>query len=380
MDQLKLSKSFTSLLKESGYTSPTEIQQQTMSRIAGGQNLIVVGPEGCGKTTTYILHILDRIDYESKDEAPKFLVLVPDKAHAEKTVEMFRALSPRRRELRIIGLHGTGSTDAEVSELVDGVDIVVAVPARARAVYLKLGLNLNKLQLFIVDDAELIVKQGMQLPVFELARSAGKCQQLVYTTALHDKLRNMLDQFMDFAVTIELDAESNNRIQTCFLACYQLPNFKTKVNLLYHLLRDDEMFTKAVVFVNSMLTAQKLSEHLHSVMPDEIFVLKPVIVEGGVLDDIKNFKQTADARILIVAEEGGARPDLSGIPFIFHMELPAQKELFLSRIARTEEEVVAINFVSGSELAELQSIERSIGFKIPVMDLPEGLVIDKSAE
>jgi superfamily II DNA/RNA helicase len=62
--------------------------------------------------------------------------------------------------------------------LADGSDIVVATPDRARAIYLKLGLNLNKVDFFVVDDAQLIIKKGLQLPVVELANSIGKAPAL----------------------------------------------------------------------------------------------------------------------------------------------------------------------------------------------------------
>jgi ATP-dependent RNA helicase RhlE len=366
-------------MTEAGYLSPKEIQAKTMSRILGGQDVISVGPEGSGKTTGYILGALMRLKY-SADEAPKILVLVPDKERVLSVIESFKILS-RNRNLRIIGLYGTGGTDAEVNELIEGVDIVVAIPTRARAIYLKLGLNLSKLQLFIVDDAEVIVKQGMQLPVCELARSAGKCQHLIYTTVVHDKLNSMLDQFMNFPTTIEVDLESNNKTETHELLLYQLPNFKTKINLLNYLLLDDEVFDKVIVFVNTRLSAQKLFESLQTRKPGEIALLNPLFFDVEGFDHIEDFKNTPEARVLIAANEGAGALDLSGIPFMIHMELPEQRELFLSRIVKTtEEEIVAITFASDLELAEVRRIEQSIGFNIPVMDLPHDLVVDKVAK
>jgi ATP-dependent RNA helicase RhlE len=179
LDKLKLSKQLVSAMTDAGYLSAKEIQAKSMSRILGGQDIIAVGPEGFGKTTTYVLGVLMKLKY-STDEAPKVLVLVPDQERVLAVVDQFTTLSGNRN-LRIIGMYGTGGMEEQILDLLEGVDIVVSTPTRARAVYLKLGLNLNRLQMFIVDDAEVIVKQGMQLPVCELARSAGKCQHLIFT-------------------------------------------------------------------------------------------------------------------------------------------------------------------------------------------------------
>ena len=376
LDKLKLSKPLITAMNDAGYISAKEIQAKALSRIIGGQDIIAVGPEGCGKTTTYVLGVLMRLKY-STDEAPKVLILVPDQERVLAVIEEFRLLS-KNRNLRIIGLYGTGGMDEVIQELLDGIDIVVATPTRARAVYLKLGLNLNRLQMLIVDDAEVIVKQGMQLPVCELARSAGKVQHLIFTTVVHDKLNHMIDQFMNFPATLEVEDLGDSKAVTHELLLYQVPNFKTKVNLLNLLLRDDEVFDKVVVFVNSRLTAQKLGKSLHSAKPGVVSVLNPLFFDEEGFDHIEDFKDTPEARVLIVANEGSANVNLSGIPFIFHFEVPEQKELFLSRVVKSgPEDIVAITFATDMELVDLRKIEQSLGAKIPVMDLPEDLVVDK---
>ena len=376
LDKLKLSKPLVTAMTDAGYISAKEIQAKTMSRILGGQDIIAVSPEGSGKTTNYVLAVLMRLKYGT-DDAPKFLILVPDKERVEAVIAEFMKLS-KNRNLRIIGLHGTGGMESDINDLVEGIDIVVAVPTRARAIYLKLGLNLSKLQMFIVDDAEVILKQGMQLPVCELARSAGKCQHLIFTTVVHAKLHQMVDQFLNFPTILEVEELGDAKAATHDLILYQVQNFKTKIALLNLLLRDDEVFDKVVVFVNSRLTAQKLGKNLFSRKPGDIAVLNPLFFDEDGFDHIEDFKETPEARILIVANEGSGALDLSGIGFIIHLEVPEQKETFLSRILKTgAEDVVAITFSTDAELVDIRKIEQSIGAKIPVMDLPEELVIDK---
>ncbi|MHA4896495.1 DEAD/DEAH box helicase [Pedobacter sp. PWIIR3] len=380
LEKLKLSKQLVSAMTDAGYLSAKEIQAKSMSRILGGQDIIAVGPEGSGKTTTYVLGVLMKLKY-STDEAPKVLILVPDQERVLAVVDQFTSLSGNRN-LRIIGMYGTGGMEEQVLDLLEGVDIVVSTPTRARAVYLKLGLNLNRLQMFIVDDAEQIVKQGMQLPVCELARSAGKCQHLIFTTVVHEKLNQMVDQFLSLPTTLEVEDLGEKTAETHDLLLYQVPNYKTKINLLDLLLRDDEVFNKVVVFVNTRLTAQKLGQALPSRKPGAIAVLNPLFFDEAGFDHIEDFKETPEARVLIVANEGfSASLDLSGIPFIFHFEVPEKKETFLSRIVKIgEEEVVAITFATDMELIDVKKIEQSIGAKIQVMDLPEELLIEKAVK
>lgn len=381
LDKLKLSKSLVIAMTDAGYLAPKAIQLKAMSRILGGQDIIAVAPEKSGKTTTYVLGVLMRLKY-TKDDAPKVLILVADRERAIAVIDQFVSLS-KNRDLNIMGLYGTGGTDAEVSELALGVDIVVATPTRARAVYLKLGLNLSKLQTFIVDDADLIVKQGMQLPVSELARSAGKCQHLVFTEVVHDKLYKLTDQFMNFPTLLEVEEFENDQAEVVSQLLYHVPNYKTKVNLLHSLLRDDEVFSKVVVFVNTRLNAQKLAKSLESQKEGEFSMLKPLHFDENGFDDFEDFKAEPAARVIVVANEGAAELDLTGIPFIFHFEVPEEKETFLGRIIKnhgSEEEMVSITFATDLELGLVRKIEQSIGQKMEILELPDDILIDKGSK
>ncbi len=379
LDKLKLSKPLVTAMTDAGYLTPKEIQAKTMSRILGGQDVIAVGPEKSGKTTTYVLGVLMRLKY-TKDEAPKVLILVADNDRGAAVVDQFVSLS-KNRDLNIMGLFDTGGYESEVSELALGVDIVVSTPSRARAVYLKLGLNLSKLQTFVVDDAALIVAQGMQLPVCELARSAGKCQHLIFTEVMHDKLYKMTDQFMNFPALIEVEDFGDTKAETVVQMLYQVPNYKTKVNLLHTLLRDDEVFDKVVVFVNQRLTAQKLTKSIQSPKAGEYAMFKPLHFDENGFDDFEDFKALPEARVLVVANDGAGALDLTGIPFIVHFEVPEEKETFLSRIVKnkdSKEEVVAITFATDLELTQVRKIEQAIGQKLEVAELPEALLVEKA--
>ncbi len=363
-----------------GYLTPKEVQARSMSRILGGQDIIAIGPEGCGKTTTYILGVLMRIKY-GFEEAPRALVLVPSKERVLEVVDQFNALN-RNTSIRIIGIHADGGMEQQINELTDGVDIVVAVPSRARAIYLKLGLNTNKIQTFVVDDAAEMVKLGMQLPIAELANSIQKCQHLIFTEVIHDRLYKMIDPFMKLPTLIEVEELNEKQAETHTQLLYHVPNFRTKLNLLNLLLQDVEVFDKVVVFVNTRLTAQTLAKDLFDGKASDIFVYKPLFFDEAGFDAIEDFKEVPEARVLIVANENLASLDLSGIPFIFHFELPEQKETYLNRIIKDSEseDVVAITFTTDLELPTVKKIEQAIGQKIETAELPEGLLIEEGTK
>ncbi|WP_431200520.1 DEAD/DEAH box helicase [Mucilaginibacter sp. P19] len=156
-DKLKLNKQLLRSVNEAGFANPKELQLKTINRIIGGQDIIAIGPEGSGKTTTYVLGVLNRFNY-APEGVPRVLVLVPEKEQVFAVIEQFDRLN-KNKSIRIVGLYVTPGFESQMDELADGADIVVATPDRARAIYLKLALNLNKVDLLVIDDADQIVKK-----------------------------------------------------------------------------------------------------------------------------------------------------------------------------------------------------------------------------
>ncbi|MDB5111218.1 MAG: helicase [Mucilaginibacter sp.] len=378
-DKLKLNKQLVRSITDAGYTAPKEIQSKILARIIGGQDVIAVGPEGCGKTTSYVLAILNRLKYTSEG-VPLVLILVPDKERVLEVISRFEMLN-KNRSIAIVGLYAAPGIEAQMNALADGADIVVATPDRARSLYLKLGLNLNKINLLIVDDAELIVKQGLQLPVAELANSITKCQHLVFTEVLHDKLNKMIAPFMKQPAIIEVEETGEIQLEIHPQVLYQVADFGTKLNLLNFFMQDDELFTKSVVFVNTRQTAEKIYQSLQNRLKTVVGILNPWFFELYGFITIDEFKKADDTRVLIIVNDTAETIDLHSIPFIIHFELPVEKETFINRVINSastnDDETLCITFATDLELSQVKKIEHAIGQKLPVAELPEELVVKK---
>jgi ATP-dependent RNA helicase RhlE len=379
LDKLKLNKQLVRNITEEGLVQPKDIQLKTLTRIAGGQDIIAIGPDGCGKTTTYILAALNRIRH-TPEGVPDVLVLVPGKDQVIDVVSQFDRLK-NNKQVAVVGLYPAPGMETQMNALADGADIVVATPDRARAIYLKLGLNLNKIGLFIVDDADLMVKQGLQLPVNELANSITKCQHLVFTSVIHDKLNKMIAPFMNGAAVVEVEEDGEIRLETHPQLLYHVPNFGTKLNLLRLFMQDEELFTKTAVFVNTRKTAEKVYKTLQNREKNTTAILNSPSVEFLGFKTIFEFIESNEARVLIINDEKIKTAALNDIPFLIHFELPEHKETFIERILNNKtgikNEKLAITLATDLELTMVRKIEQAIGEKIPLAELPDNLVIEK---
>ncbi len=368
LNNLKISKPLKVAMVDLGYLSPKEIQAKTISQILGGQDVIGIAPLGAGKTTAYILAALTKLK-TAFEEAPRALILVPDTEQMENVIKQFLLLN-RNKTMRILGIDHNDSITNQMNLVTDGVDILVAVPDRARALYLKLALNTNKIQLFIVDDAQLMIKRGMQLPIIELANSAYRAQHIVFTELLNEKIEKMIEPFVKMPAVIEVEELEENPVEIHQMLLYKLPDFKNKLAFISYLLADSTVFDKVIVFVETRLTAQKVYQTLFKKDDFSVAIYKPLLVEDFGFSKIDDFNEDEECRILIVANERLENFEIGEIPFVVHLEVPEKIEVFANRIVkRSEEEISFITFATDIELATVTRIEQALGKKMNVLEL-----------
>lgn len=186
-----------------GYDNPTEIQLLTYSIINSGADLYAVGPEGSGKTITILMTIIRKLKM-AHEKAPRALILVADKEKALAMEKLFRRFS-EDTDLRSDCIYDGKDIQDQIDELYEGTDVVFATPKRLHTIFLQNGVNINKLQMFIVDDASVIIKNGHKVVIHRLKESLPRCQKLVFTEGMTDRLIEATEELMPFAKTIIIE-------------------------------------------------------------------------------------------------------------------------------------------------------------------------------
>jgi len=189
----------------------------------------------------------------------------------------------------------------------------------------------------------------------------------------------MIAPFMKQPAIVEVEELNDTPLDTYQQILYNLPNFRTKLNLLSLFMQDDELFTKVVVFVNTRITANTVYKNLKPQLRDSVVILNPMFSEDKGISDINIFKSDDKLRVLIIANENSEDVDISTTPIFIHLDLPEEKELFVNRVIKKtgEEDTLAITFATDIELVQVKKIEQVIGRKMALSELPDDLIIDK---
>lgn len=199
----KLYKGLFEALTLNGMVEPKLIQQKMLARINGGADLIGVGPDGVGKSTLIVMSVINKLR-SSFEDAPRALILVGDMDKAIAMKEQF-ALLAKHTDLRIREAHEGGKIDKQGEDIYMGADIVVGTPKRIFDLYLKQNLNPNELKMFVVDDAELMVKYAYQSQIDRMIHSLPKCQRLVFTNDYNAKVDTLVSKFLINPTVIEVE-------------------------------------------------------------------------------------------------------------------------------------------------------------------------------
>lgn len=186
---------------------PTPFQKKSISKIKSGANFYGIAPEGAGKTTAMIISTIQQLKSEAYMDAPRALIYVKDKESALDLEQKFKEFT-RYMDLRIYCAYDEQNIDHQKDDIYAGVDIVIATPKRINKLFSITGINLGELQLMILEDAHDLLQRSAYEAIYRVSQSITKCQHLVFTENMTQKLEKLEETFMKNAVKVTIKEAS----------------------------------------------------------------------------------------------------------------------------------------------------------------------------
>lgn len=199
----KLIKKLVQALEEYKFAEPTPFQAKALSTINSGVDVIGIAPEGSGKSTLITIAAIQKLQRPIED-APKVLIIVGNKEKGLIMEEQFD-LFGRETGLRVNTAYEEGDIDEQSIDIYDGTDILIGTAKRVLDIYFTRSLNIKMIKLFVIDDPEMIIKNSWQGQIDRLALSLPKCQHLVFTTEMTEKIEKLISKFIIAPKVIELN-------------------------------------------------------------------------------------------------------------------------------------------------------------------------------
>lgn len=379
-DELNLNKPLINALNELGYTTPTTIQQHVFSVVMSGRDVCGIAQTGTGKTLAYLLPCLRQFQF-SKDKLPQILVIVPTRELVVQVVETVKTLTTYMNVV-VVGVYGGVNLKPQAAEVQQGVDVLVATPGRLVDLLTIGVLKTKAIKKFVIDEVDEMLNLGFRAQLTTiLDLLPPKRQNLLFSATLTDEVEQMIDTFFNNPVRVEA-APVGTPLENIAQTAYSVPNFYTKVNLLKLLLRQDTDMTKVLVFVATKQLADDLYEQLADDFPDQVGVIHSNKAQNHRFEAVSQF-QAGHYRILIATDIIARGLDVAGVSHVINFDLPGRgtadvPEVYIHRIGRTgraDRKGIAISFITEREKEDQVAIEALMKYSIPMLPLPENLVI-----
>jgi len=373
--ELNLNKSLLNSLDDLGLSNPTSIQEKVFSPIMAGNDIVGVAQTGTGKTFAYLLPSLRMWKY-SKSPLAQVLIMVPTRELVAQVVEETQKLTTYMN-VEIVGVYGGANIRPQVDSILKGVDVVVGTPGRLLDLMLKGALKTKNIKRLIIDEVDEMLHQGFRTQLNNIIEFLPeKRQNLMFSATMPEEVEQIINNYTSYYTKIEA-APSGAPLENINQSAFEVDNFNSKANLLDLLLHENESMSKVLVFVSSRRFAEALYERMTISFEEKVGVIHSYKSQNNRFAAVHSF-ESSEHRVLIATDVIARGIDISHVTHVINFDLPEVPEKYIHRIGRTgraERKGIAISFISSEENQLKERIEKLMGLGLPLIQLPENLVL-----
>ena len=360
-------------VESAGYETPTPIQEATIPLVLEGRDVLGCAQTGTGKTAAFALPILQKLsarpDYgRSSKRHVRALIVTPTRELAAQISENFDTYGAGL-SLRNCVIFGGVKQTQQVERLKAGVDILVATPGRLNDLIGQGFIKLDKLEIFVLDEADRMLDMGFINDIRRILHSIPQTRQtLFFSATMPPDVEKLAMTILHEPATVKADP-MNSTVDSISQSLYYVDK-ANKGKLLAYLIKSPEV-KSALVFTRTKHGADRVVREL------EKSDIKSMAIHG---DKSQNARQEAlhrfingDIGVLVATDIAARGIDIAELSHVFNYDVPEDPETYIHRIGRTGRAGLsgcAISFCCYDELERLFAVEKLIGKSIPVSESP----------
>ncbi|MGG3913394.1 DEAD/DEAH box helicase [Bacillus sp. es.034] len=354
-------------VEELGFYEPTEIQKKMIPLILKGQSAIGQSQTGTGKTHSYLLPIIEKVDAAS--EQVQAVITAPTRELAQ---QIYQEVLKITKDTEIVSRCYIGGTDKQrtIEKLKHQPHIVVGTPGRINDLVKDQALFVYTAKLLVIDEADLMLDMGFIEDVDQIAaKMPEKLQMLVFSATIPEKLKPFLKKYMENPQYAHVEPEqlSAKNIEHVIVPLKS----RDKTNMLYNILVEINPYL-GIVFTNTKQKADEVADAL---------IAKGLKV-GRIHGDLsprerkKMMKQirNLDYQYIVATDLAARGIDIEGVSHIINYELPQDLDFYVHRSGRTARagnSGIAFTIYTPSDEDALNRLEK-LGISFSHRDIKKG--------
>lgn len=362
-----------------GFEEPSAIQAATIPAALEGRDLVGLSETGSGKTAAFGLPGLAAIDFDLPE--PQLLVICPTRELAVQVCGEVQRLGAKLPRLHALAVYGGAPFDRQQRALRHGVHLVVGTPGRLIDHVKRGTLDLSRVRMAVLDEADRMLDMGFVEEMESLLRALPEDRQtLFFSATMNRAVERLIERFGKSPETIQIERKSLT-VDSIEQISYEVRQ-RSKLEAMSRIL-DLEQPRLALVFCNTKRNVDECTESLLSrgYSADRLHGDIPQHLRERVL---RMFREGA-VEVLVATDVAARGIDIDDIDLVFNYDLPQDPEDYVHRIGRTGRagrSGKAVSFLFGRDAYRIKTIERYTRQRIPRGKLPtqeevEGLLADQ---
>lgn len=349
------------------FDKPTPVQLAAIPEALTGGDLLVTAKTGSGKTTAFVLPILE-CWFESTRVNPKqvySLILVPTRelaAQVREVVQEYAKHLPER--IKVVSAVGGVSINPQMMALRGGADVIVATPGRLLDLVEKNAVKLDHVSTLVLDEADRMLDLGFAAELNRiLVMLPSERQNWMFSATFPKAVEAIAGEILREPRRIEIESEPEEEPDILQRAI-RVDTAK-RTPLLRHLIAE-EGWGRVLVFVGKRYTADLVADKLDR-FGFKALSLHGDLSQGSRSEALRHFKSES-IQVLVTTDLAARGLDIVSLPVVLNYELPRSPADYIHRIGRTGragENGEAISFVTAESAAHFNLIEKRNGLSLP---------------
>ena len=346
-----------------GFELPSNIQKFAIPHLIEGKDVIGQAQSGSGKTGTFVIGTLQKINIEEK--TTQAIIIAPTHELVKQIASVCKNIGGMMDGLIVKTIIGGTVIMDDVSDLkTNPPHVVVGCTGRIYDMIKRNYIKMNNIKILVLDEADEMLSQGFKDQIYNIFQHCNNDMQVaLFSATMPDEMLTLTEKFMRNPVNIRMTPEELNLecIQQYYVALENDSNKFTMIKDLYSILN----VSQSIIYVNSV----KRVVDLFNAMNEEGY---PVCCIHSSMSKTERESallgfRNGTHRILISSNITARGIDVQQVQTVINFDIPRCVHTYLHRIGRSGRfgrKGIAINFITRGDVFHMKNIEKHYGSNI----------------
>jgi len=372
-EALGLKKTLLDAIVDMGFETPSEVQEMAIPiLLEGDTDLVALAQTGTGKTAAFGFPLIQKIDANSK--TTQGLILSPTRELCMQITNEMQAYSKYERGINVVAVYGGASITDQARSIKRGAQIVVATPGRMKDMMSRGLVDISKIDVCILDEADEMLNMGFYEDIKEILSDTPKEKNTwLFSATMPKEVATIAKKFMRNPQ--EITVGTKNSGASTVQHEYYVVGGRDRYPALKRL-ADTHPDIFSVIFCRTKRDTQKVAESL----------IEDGYNAGALHGDLSqnqrdlvmNAFRKKQIQMLVATDVAARGIDVDDITHVINYQLPDEIETYTHRSGRTGragKSGTSMVIITRSELRKIKAIENKIGQKFITKNIPSGMEI-----